>query len=134
LSQNTVIGIPELEDFERRNGRIPDGAFVIAATGWSVNWGDAQRYRNDLRFPSVHPALAAELLTRNISGLGIDTLSADAGGESFPVHRAILGAGRYLVENVATCDGLPECGATAFVLPMKVGDGTEAPIRLVLGW
>jgi kynurenine formamidase len=60
------------------------------------------------------------------------TPSADArGGEDFPVHRAILGAGKYLVENVANAKELPPTGARIFVMPMKIKDGTEAPIRLV---
>ena len=72
--------------------------------------------------------MAALLGERGIAGLGIDTLSADTGGRSFPVHRAILGSGRYLVENIANAELLPPTGATAFVLPMKIHEGTEALI------
>ena len=71
------------------------------------------------------------LLERDIAGLGIDTLSADAGTSDFPVHRAVLEAGKYLVENVANVGELPPVGAKAFVLPIKIKDGTEAAVRLI---
>lgn len=88
------------------------------------------KYRNDLQFPSVHEEVAALLVERGISGLGTDTLSADAGGKAFPVHRLILGYERYLVENIANAELLPPTGATALVMPMKIFGGTEAPIRI----
>lgn len=47
------------------------------------------------------------------------------------MHRAILGADKYLVENVANAKLLPPTGAKVLVLPIKIKDATEAPIRLI---
>jgi kynurenine formamidase len=92
----------------------------------------AKEYRVPItKFPSVHENVAKLLLERGVTGIGIDTLSADTGADGFPVHRAILGAGKYLVENVANAKELPPTGAKIAVLPMKIKDGTEAPIRLI---
>ncbi|MFN8391377.1 MAG: cyclase family protein [Bdellovibrionota bacterium] len=121
----------DIEDFESKHGTIPSSSFALFFSGWSKHWGHRERYRNDLRFPSVHHETAKLLLERNISGLGIDTLSPDCGGRSFPVHREILGAGKYLVENVANAESLPPTGATVLILPMKIEGGTEAPVRMV---
>ncbi len=121
----------EIEAFEKAHGVIPANAFVIFYTGWDKYWNDPKKYRNDLQFPSVHESTAKLLLQRNIVGIGIDTLSPDAGGKDFPVHRALLGAGKYIVENVANAGVLPPTGAKVMVMPMKIKDGTEAPVRLV---
>lgn len=63
--------------------------------------------------------------------IGIDTLSPDAGGKDFPVHRVILGAGKYIVENIANAAAVPPTGAKILIMPVKIKDGTEAPVRLV---
>ncbi len=117
--------------FEQQHGRIEPNSFVICYTGWDRHWTTPAKYRNELRFPSVHESTGQLLLERDIAGLGIDTLSPDARGNAFPVHRTILGAGKYLVENVANAKDLPATGAKIFVLPMKIEEGTEAPVRLV---
>lgn len=126
------IAIPNLiEEFEKKYGEIQPNTFVIFNTGWSKHWGEKNKYHNGHKFPSVHEDTAKILLERNIAGLGIDTLSADTGARGFPVHRAILGAGKYLVENITNADLLPPTGAKIFVLPMNIKGATEAPIRLV---
>lgn len=120
-----------IERFEEKHGRIQPNTFVIFYTGWDKYWNTPKKYRNDLHFPSVHEDTAKLLLQREIAGIGIDTLSPDAGGIDYPVHRVILGVGKYLVENVANAKNLPPTGAKIMVMPMKIKDGTEAPIRLV---
>ena len=131
-ADENYIAMPEVvEKFEKEHGTIPAGSFVIFYTGWDKYWHDKEKYINDHKFPSVHEDTAKLLLERGITGLGIDTLSADTGANGFLVHRAILGAGKYLVENIANAQSLPPTGAKTFVLPMKIGEGTEAPIRLI---
>ncbi len=124
--------LPEnIEKYEEKYGRIEEGTFVIFYSGWSKKWTDKLAYRNDLHFPSVNVETAKLLLARNVSGLGIDTLSPDSGGKDFPVHREILGAKKYIVENICHADLLPENGATVGIFPTKIKDATEAPVRLV---
>jgi kynurenine formamidase len=126
-----LLGFEAIKKFETKHGDIPPNAFVIVCTGWGRYWAEPEKYRNNLQFPSIHEEAAMFLLERRIAGLGIDTLSADAGGKVFPVHRVILGAGKYLVENIANAESLPPTGATALVMPTKISEATEAPIRLV---
>ena len=96
-----------------------------------MHWHDAEKYRNEHVFPHVSVEAATYLLERGVVGLGIDTLSADLPAEGHPVHRAVLGSGRYLVENVAQSEKLPPVGSHVMCLPAKMGGGTEAPVRLV---
>ena len=129
--ENYVIMPETIEAFEKQYGQIQPSTFVLFHTGWDAFWNTPEKYINDHKYPSVHPNTAKMLLERDIAGLGIDTLSADAGTSDFPVHRVLLGAGKYLVENVANAAELPATGAKIFALPMKIKDGTEAPLRLV---
>lgn len=130
ISDRYVLDCKSVQRFEEEHGMIQRNSFVIVCTGWARYWNEPEKYRNELQFPSVHEDVAALLIERGILGLGTDTLSADAGGKAFPVHRTILGSGKYLVENIANSDILPPTGSTALVMPMKIFEGTEAPIRL----
>ncbi|MBP6866536.1 MAG: cyclase family protein [Candidatus Pacebacteria bacterium] len=129
--ENYIIMPEAVEKFEKEHREIKGGSFVIFYTGWDKYWNDPEKYINNHKFPSVDVSTAELLLKRNIAGLGIDTLSADTGADGFPVHRAILGSDKYLVENIANAKELPPTGAKILVLPMKIIDGTEAPVRLV---
>jgi kynurenine formamidase len=65
-----------------------------------------------------------------VVGIGIDTLSPDGSNDGFPVHEKILGAKKYILENLANLDKIPSRGAFALVFPMKVRDGTESAARV----
>lgn len=117
--------------FEENYGTIPEGAFVIIYTGWDQRWEQPEKYRNEKIFPNISIEAAQLLLSRRIVGIGIDTLSPDAFGSHFPVHQLMLGAGKYIIENVANAKQLDPSDSYIFALPMKIMDGTEAPVRLV---
>lgn len=125
------VSVQDIQTFEQNYGPIPPHALVIVYTGWDQYWNAPLRYRNAWRFPSVSSEAAEALLERNIRGLGIDTLSPDRPEGDFPVHRLILGANKYIIENVACAQKLPPLGAQALALPLKTQEGTEAPVRLV---
>lgn len=100
-------------------------------TGWERHWSSPGKYRNNLLFPSISADAAELLLERSIVGVGIDTLSPYREEDGFPVHKLLLGAGKYIVENAANLGSLSPHGNFIMVLPMKIADGTEAPIRLI---
>jgi kynurenine formamidase len=121
----------EIATFESSYGTIEPHSFVIIRTGWDQFWKQPERYHNNSLFPSVSQDAAIALLEREIVGLGIDTLSPDIPGSGYPVHAALLGAEKYIIENVAHASDLPPKGAFILALPIKTRYGTEAPIRLV---
>lgn len=84
-----------------------------------------------MHFPGLTPQAAAWLVTaRGLVGLGVDTLSPDPGAsEGFGVHHAVLGADRYIVENL-NLEGLPARGARATVAPVAIRGAPEAPARI----
>ncbi len=129
--ENYRITTDDVFSFEKKYGTIPEGAFVILYTGWDKRWDQPEKYRNEKIFPSISVEAANLLLSRKIVGIGIDTLSPDAFGSDFPVHRVMLGAGKYIIENVANANQLDPADSYVFALPMKIMDGTEAPVRLI---
>ncbi|HYD91515.1 MAG TPA: cyclase family protein [Flavobacterium sp.] len=129
--EDYIITPDVIEKFEERNGEIKPKSFVIFYTGWDKYWSEREKYHNNHRFPSIDPKVAEILLKRDIAGLGTDTLSPDTGAAGFPVHRAMLGANKFIVENIANAKLLPSTGSKILALPMNITGGTEAPIRLI---
>ncbi|CAF23559.1 cyclase family protein [Candidatus Protochlamydia amoebophila] len=125
------VDILTIRNFERKYGNICKNTFVIFYTGWERFWKQPEKYHNHFDFPSVTQEVAEYLVSKDIRGIGIDTLSPDRPDSKFPVHQIILGAGKYIVENVAKANLLPAVGSYVFVMPIPIVKGTEAPIRLL---
>jgi kynurenine formamidase len=137
---DATLSVDDIKAYETANGAIPDGAIVVARSGWGKYWPDRKRYMGtdkpddvaDLHFPGFSPEAVQFLLTnRKVAAIAIDTASIDPGAASdFPVHRIWLGANKPGFENVANADRLPPKGATIFCIPMKIGKGTGGPTRI----
>ncbi len=125
-----------VEEWEKRHGKIPEGAIVLLRTGWASRWPDAQRYRNQdangtMHFPGFSVEAVRVLIERGVSGIGCDTLSVDYGASTdFEVHRLALGAGLYHLENLSDLSALPETGAFLIVAPIKLEGGSGGPARV----
>ncbi|MBS0624852.1 MAG: cyclase family protein [Verrucomicrobia bacterium] len=130
------VSVEDVEEYEKRHGRLPSGSLVIAHTGWGRFWSDREAYRNvdaegQMHFPAFSGEAAEFLLTRDIAGIAIDTLSPDCLDLNYPVHKAILGAGKYIIENIANCSQIPASGSYVIALPLRIEGATEAPVRIV---
>jgi kynurenine formamidase len=130
------VSLNDLQRWEQLHGPIPRGACVVAHTGWHSRFHDPVAYRNAdsqglMHFPTFGDVATLLLLQRQIAGIGIDTLSPDGPTSGFPVHKTLLGANKYILENVAHLDQVPAQGAFILALPMKVLNGTESPCRVV---
>jgi kynurenine formamidase len=131
----------DLLEWEKRNGPVPGGAIVLLRTGWSKNWPDPKKYfgsetpedTETLHFPGFSEEAARFLIQeRFVDAVGLDTPSLDAGqAVDFPAHRAFAASNVPGFENVANLRHLPETGAWVMALPMKIADGTGAPLRIV---
>lgn len=128
------ISPEDIEFFEERYGNIPPNSFVIGYTGWQRFWKEKEKYRNISsnginQFPVFALETAQLLLKRGIVGIGIDTFSPDPADSDNPVHKCLLGAGKYIVENLTNLDQLPPLGSLVILFPLKISVGTESPIR-----
>jgi kynurenine formamidase len=131
VHQRYTVTPQDIEEFESKHGLIPEGSCVLINTGWGEFWGEPSKYHNNHVFPSVSPEVAELLLERSVSALGIDTLSPDRPEDGFKVHQLILGAGKIIIENAANLKNMSPKGAFVMAFPLKIREGTEAPLRLV---
>ena len=128
----------DLRRFERRHGRIPKGAIVFMYSGWEKRLSDPAAFKNTgadgkFHFPGFgREALDVLLETRSIRGIGVDTLSLDVGASTtFDVHKRLLGADRYGLENVANLLKIPPRGADVVVGVIPWEEGSGGPCRLL---
>jgi kynurenine formamidase len=135
---DTLVTVDDLRQWEQRHGRMPAGAFVAMYSGWDLRASDADRFLNrdakgTLHAPGFSEQAARFLVTeRDICGVGVDTLSLDAGAaQKFVAHLAILGAGKYGIELLANLGGVPASGATIVVGSPKHIGGTGGPARVL---
>lgn len=131
------LTLENLRLWERKYGKIPSGAFVLAYTGWGRRFWEAGRYRNVDEKGVMHfPGFSAEAVTfllnrRKIKGIGIDTLSVDHGpSQDLPVHRLLFSAGRVALESLANLDKLPPKGIKLIIAPLPLEGSSAAPARI----
>ena len=131
------LNIADLERFEARHGRIPDGSCVAMYSGWEDQLG-TERFKNVdvagvFHFPGFHEEAAEFLIhERHVNGIAVDTLSLDIGAtDSSPVHNLWLPSGRYGIENVANLGLLPPTGSTLIAGAPKIQGATGGPGRVV---
>ena len=71
------------------------------------------------------------MVKRKVHAVGLDTDSLDnVHSKDINVHRTLFEANIPGFENVANLDKLPATGATVFAAPMKIKDGSGAPLRI----
>jgi len=69
---------------------------------------------------------------RPVKAIGLDTASIDYGQSTlFESHRILFEKNIPALENVDNLDALPAKGAFVIALPMKIKDGSGAPLRIV---
>lgn len=124
--------------WEEANGPLPAGAFVAMNSGWDAKINDPDAFINAdadgvLHFPGFHPDATMLLLDeREITGLGVDTLSLDYGASTdFGTHIALLGSGRYGLEGLASLATLPAAGGLIIVGGPKFLNASGGPSRVL---
>ncbi len=138
-----LVSVADIEDWEKRNGKIGPGTIVLLRTGYGKYYPDRKKYLGTeergeaavakLHFPGLDPA-AARWLTQNrsIKAIGLDTASIDYGQSIlFESHRTLFDKNIPAFENVANLDQLPVKGFSVIALPMKIKGGSGGPLRIV---
>lgn len=106
-------------------------AFVLLRTGDEARWGEPEYYSAGAHLSTEAATLLARL--PGLSGIGLDAGSADAAGSfELPAHRALLGAGLVIVENLRGLADLPPNGFDFFCLPVLGLDGSPVRAAAVL--
>lgn len=131
--------VSDLKCYEKDHGIIKPDTFVAFHSHWDQYWRSEKNYKNVdaegvMHFPTISEEACEYLLERGIRGIGIDTLSPDPedtlSTSPFPVHHMILGAGGYILENLAHLSAI-HGPAYMIALPIPIIEGTEAPARVL---
>jgi kynurenine formamidase len=140
-SPDTTVTVDDLRRFERRHGRIPEGALVAMDSGWADKVNNPLAFKGGAAFPNYHfPGFSVDAAMwlaerREVTAIGVDTMSLDPGNSStFPVHVNFLATDRYGLENLNNLDQIPPRGAVAYVglIPWEAGSG--GPCRVIASW
>lgn len=138
---DACLSVDDVLEYERRHGRIPDGAAVAMYTGWETRAGSAQQFLNPdesgvMHFPGISTEAAQFLATeRNIVGVGVDTISLDFGPSTdFRAHFEILSRNKWGLECLANLANVPPAGAMLFVGALKVSGASGGPCRVLALW
>jgi kynurenine formamidase len=129
-----------IEEWERKHGRIPAGAWVLLHSGWSTRGGrDAfLNVKEDGPHSPGFDAAASKFLARqrDILGVGVETVGTDAGQAGrfdppFPNHTFMHGAGRFGLASLCNLDRLPATGAIVIAAPLRIVHGSGSPLRVL---
>ena len=138
-----LVSISDIQNWEKRYGRIPAGSIVLLRTGFGKYYPDRKKYLGTdergaaavpkLHFPGLDPKAATWLTqNRSIKAIGLDTASIDFGQSTlFESHRILFDKNIPAFENVANLDQLPVKGFSIVALPMKIKGGSGGPLRIV---
>lgn len=138
-----LVSVADIQNWEKRYGRIPVGSIVFLRTGFGKYYPDRKKYLGTdergasavpkLHFPGLDP-VAARWLTQNrtIKAIGLDTASIDRGQSMlFESHRTLFDKNIPAFENLANLDQLPVRGFNVIALPMKIKGGSGGPLRII---
>jgi kynurenine formamidase len=128
-----------IQEWEKKHGRIPSGAWVLLRTEWSRRHGaDYINLKDDgPHAPGWTPA-ASEFLAkqRDVLGVGVETVGTDAGQAAklvppFPNHFIMHGSGKFGLAGLCNLDQLPATGAVVIAAPLKIVGGSGSPLRVI---
>jgi kynurenine formamidase len=137
------IGSAEIQSWEKEHSTTIDNKIVLFRTGYGQFYPDREKYFGTslrgaeaialLHFPGIASEAADWIVkNRNVKAVGLDTPSLDYGQSTdFLTHRILMENNIPGFENVAHLDSLTETGVYVVALPMKVAQGSGAPLRII---
>ena len=144
INPDYLVSIEDFTHWEKTNGmQIPDGSIVLLETGFSKYYPDKKTYLGTdqrgpeavklLHFPGLSPEAAQWLVDqRDIKSVGLDTPSIDYGqSQYFKSHVILLSKNIPAFENLTNLSELPSKGFDVVALPMKIKEGSGAPLRII---
>lgn len=136
-----LLSPDHIRKWEEAHGRIPEGAWVLMRTDWSLKRTDPGEYLNlgadGAHSPGPHPETVPFLVNeRKVLGFGNETVGTDAGQSftfepPFPCHAGMHGANKYGLAGLTNLDQLPATGAVVFAAPLKIIKGSGSPCRVI---
>jgi kynurenine formamidase len=135
-----LVDVSFIEKWERQNGRIAAGSWVLLRSGWSKRH-PAARYLNVGEDGPHTPGWQKEASLflaeqRDVLGVGVETIGTDAGQAArfdppFCNHFIMHGHGKFGLASLINLDRLPATGAVVIAAPLKIVGGSGSPVRVI---
>jgi kynurenine formamidase len=136
-----LLQVRDVEDWQRANGPLPHGGWLLFRSGWDSRANDQSQFLNASETGPHTPGVSVELaqwLAKEapIVGFGVETVGTDAGAAhsfqpAFPCHQFLLGAGKYGLTQLANLSKLPTTGAVLIASPLPIVRGSGSPARVL---
>jgi kynurenine formamidase len=125
---NHALTVQDIQAWEKKNGRVPEGAFAALRTDLSKDWKNPERFKR-----SPFPAWSLEAVKflfeqRRITAIGHESLDTDT-TQTMDSETWVLKQGHYQIEVMAHLDEVPPTGALIVVSWPKVEKGLGFPAR-----
>jgi kynurenine formamidase len=129
-----------VEAWEKKNGRVEAGSWVLMRTDWSKRPSPAAFLNmtdTGAHVPGPHPELVPFLAReRNVIGWGSEGVGTDAGqafrfDPPFPCHSIMHGSNKFGLASLTNLDQLPPKGAILITPPLKIVNGSGSPCRVL---
>lgn len=135
-----LLSIDDIREWERVNGPLPDGGWLLYRTGWDARSHDQEAFLNNDENGPHSPGVSAECARwlaeeAPITGFGVETVGTDAGQAlalepAFPCHELLLGAGKHGLTQLRNLASLPPTGSLLVVSPLPIVGGSGSPARV----
>jgi kynurenine formamidase len=136
-----LLEVDDIAAWEKQNGPLPEGGWLLYRTGWDARSDDQQAFLNanetGPHTPGMSPACAQWLAEEApIMGVGVETVGTDAGAAHsfdppFPCHSRLLGANKYGLTQLQNLALLPATGAVVLAGPLPIVGGSGSPTRVL---
>jgi kynurenine formamidase len=136
-----LLQVKDVEDWQRANGPLPQGGWLLFRSGWDSRADDQAQFLNANETGSHTPGVSVELAQwlaneSPVIGFGVETVGTDAGAAhsfqpAFPCHQFLLGAGKYGLTQLANLNKLPTTGAVLIASPLPIVRGSGSPARVL---
>jgi kynurenine formamidase len=136
-----LLEVDHIRDWEKQNGPLPEGSWLLYRTGWDERSGDQHRFLNASETGPHTPGMSIECARwlaeeAPIVGVGVETVGTDAGAAHsfdppFPCHSYMLGASKYGLTQLQNLAQLPPTGAVLVVGPLPIVRGSGSPARVL---
>lgn len=134
------ITMEDIRHWEKRHGRIPEGAFVAMRTDWCRRWPDMESMQNkDANGIAHYPGWSLEVLKylyedRRITASGHETTDTDPGiatsREDYSLEAYVLAQNHYQIELLTNLAEVPEAGSLIVAAFPKPKNGSGFPARV----
>jgi kynurenine formamidase len=135
-----TITMDDVRAWEKKHGRVPEGAFVAMRTDWSKRWPDIAAMQNkDAAGVAHYPGWSLAVLKylyeeRHITASGHEPTDTDPGiatsQDDYSLEAYVLGTDHYQIELLTNLDQVPEFGALVVVAFPKPEAGSGFPARV----